>query len=160
MKDPAAALEHARRVVEENKRLRSELGKLRAGDRDAVIAGLVARAVTVEGVTLIVSEVPEEDATGLRELAQKVRDKLAGAPAVVVLGSGTGGKAQLVAASTQPALERGLTAPALLTHAAKIIGGGAGGKDHLAMAGGKRADGVAEALAGIPARLSELVAAR
>ena len=49
VKDPAAALEHARRVIEENKRLRNELGKLRAGDRDAVIVGLVERAVILDG---------------------------------------------------------------------------------------------------------------
>ena len=50
---------------------------------DAVIVGLVERAVVLEGVTLVVSEVPGEDATGLRDLAQKVRDKLAGGPAAV-----------------------------------------------------------------------------
>ena len=38
-----------------------------------------------------------------------------------------------------------------------MIGGGAGGKDVLAMAGGKRADAVAEALAGIPGRVAELL---
>ena len=158
VKDPAAALEHARRVIDENKRLRNELGKLRAGDRDAVIVGLVEQATAVDGVALVVSEVPGEDATGLRELAQKVRDKLAGGPAAVVLGSGAGGKAQLVAACTQPLLEGGVTAPALLERAARAIGGGAGGKDHLGMAGGKRADALAEALAGIPSRLAELLA--
>ena len=158
VKDPGAALDHARRVVEENKRLRNEIGKLRAGDRDAAIVSLVESAVPVEGVALVVSEVPGEDATGLRDLAQKVRDKLAGGPAAVVLGSGAGGKASLVAACTRPALERGVTGPALLERAAALIGGGAGGKDQLAMAGGKRADGVPEALAGIPARLAELLA--
>ncbi len=159
VKDPSSAVEHARRVMEENKRLRNELGKLRAGDRDAVIVGLVEGAVTVDGVALVTSEVPAEDATGLRDLAQRVRDKLAGGPAAVVLGSSTGGKAQLVAACTKAAIERGVTGPALLEHAARLIEGGAGGKDLLAMAGGKRAEGVPDALAGIPARLSELLSA-
>ena len=39
--DPRSAIEHARKVIEENKRLRSELGKLQKGDRDAIIASLV-----------------------------------------------------------------------------------------------------------------------
>jgi alanyl-tRNA synthetase len=159
VKDPAAGIEHARRVMEENKRLRNELGKLRAGDRDAVIVGLVEAAVPVDGVALVVSEVPGEEASGLRDLAQKVRDKLSGGPAAVVLGSAAGGKAQLVAACTPSAIERGVTGPALLAHAVASIDGGAGGKDLLAMAGGKRADGVADALAGIPARLTELLGA-
>ena len=39
-KDPQAAVDHARRVVEENKRLKNELGALRAGDRGSEDRGL------------------------------------------------------------------------------------------------------------------------
>ena len=155
--DAQAATEHARRVIEENKRLKGELGRLRAGDRDAVIGSLVDGAVPMDGVSLVVSEVPGEDPAGLRDLAQKVRDRLSGAPAVVVVGNGDGGKAMIVAAVTSPAVGRGITAPAVLESAAGIIGGGAGGKDILANAGGKHADRVDEALGGIPARLQELL---
>ena len=87
--DPRAAIDHARKVIEENKRLRSELGKLQKGDRDAIIASLVDGAVDVDGLALVVSEVAGEDASGLRELAQKVRDRLQGGPAAVVLGGGS-----------------------------------------------------------------------
>ena len=156
-KDPRSAAEHARRVVEENKRLKSELGRLKAGGRDAMIAELAGGALDVAGVSLVVSEVPGSDAGALRELAQKVRDRLAAGPAAVVLGAAGDGKAQLVAACTPAAVERGVTGPALLEIAGRSIGGGAGGKDILAMAGGKRADALAEALGGIPARLAELV---
>jgi hypothetical protein len=38
-----------------------------------------------------------------------------------------------------------------------VIGGGAGGKDVLANAGGRHAEKVGEALGGIPARLRELL---
>jgi len=157
--DPRAAIDHARRVIEENKRLRTELGKLQKGDRDAVIASLVDAAEDVDGLALVVSEVPGEDASGLRELAQKVRDRLQDRPAAVVLGGGSDGKAQLVAASTSEAVGRGVTAPELLRVAAGVIGGGAGGKDILAMAGGRDAEKVAQALGGIPARARELLAA-
>jgi alanyl-tRNA synthetase len=157
-KDPQAALERARKVVEENKRLRSELGKLKAGDRDAVIASLVEAAQPVDGVALVVSEVPGEDPGGLRDLAQKVRDRLSAQPAVVVIANAEGGKPMLVAACTAGAVERGVTAPELLRPAASVVGGGAGGKDILANAGGKDASRLAEALGVIPARLREPVA--
>jgi alanyl-tRNA synthetase len=157
--DPRAAIEHARKVIEENKRLRSELGRLQKGDRDAVIASLVDGVLDVDGLALVVSEVPGEDASGLRELAQKVRDRLQGRPAAVVLGGGSDGKAQLVAASTSEAVARGVTAPELLREAATVIGGGAGGKDILAMAGGRDASAIAQALGGIPARARELLSA-
>ncbi len=158
-KDSAAALEHARRVVDENKRLKGELGRLRAGDRDGVIATLAEGATKVGDVALVVSEVPGEDAAGLRELAQKLRDRFGDRPAAVVVGNGEGGKAMLVAACTGGAVARGVTAPALLETAAKVIGGGAGGKDILANAGGKNAAAVSDALGEIPARLTELLAA-
>ena len=156
--DPRGAVDHARRVIEENKRLRSELGKLQRGDRDAVIASLVESAEDVDGLALVVSEVPGEDASGLRDLAQRIRDRLQGRPAAVVLGGGADGRAQLVAATTAEAVSRGVTGPELLREAAAVIGGGAGGKDILAMAGGRDAAAVARALGGIPARARELLA--
>jgi len=158
--DPRSAVDHARKVIEENKRLRSELGKLQKGDRDAIVASLVEGAQDVDGLALVVSEVPGEDASGLRELAQKIRDRLQGRPAAVVLGGGSDGKAQLVAASTSEAVARGVTAPELLREAASVIGGGAGGKDILAMAGGRDASAISRALGGIPARARELLSAR
>jgi alanyl-tRNA synthetase len=66
-KDPQGAIERARKVLEENKRLRSELGSLRAGDRESLIASLVAGAQDVDGISLVVSEVPGEDPGGLRD---------------------------------------------------------------------------------------------
>ena len=156
-KDPRSALEHARRVIEENKRLRNELGKLRAGDRDSLLSSLSESGETIDGVTLIVAEVPGEDMGGVRDLAQRLRDKLAAQPAVIVLGNGHGGKAQLVAACTAGAVELGVTAPELLRDAAARVGGGAGGKDILANAGGKHPEEVAAALADIPARLAQLL---
>ena len=157
--DPRSAIDHARKVIEENKRLRSELGKLQKGDRDAIVVSLVEGAQDVDGLALVVSEVPGEDASGLRELAQKVRDRLQGRPAAVVLGGGADGKAQLVAASTSEAVARGVSAPELLREAAGVIDGGAGGKDILAMAGGRNASAISQALGGIPARARELLSA-
>ena len=158
-KDPQAAIEHARKLTERVKRLESELGKLRRVDRDSLVAALVEDAHQVDGVALVVAEVPGEDPGGLRELAVSLRSRLEGrGAAAVVVGNGEGGKAMLVAAVTAPAIARGITAPQLLSHAAATIGGGAGGKDNLANAGGRRADQVGEALGGIPARLAELTA--
>jgi alanyl-tRNA synthetase len=157
-KDPHAALDRARRVIEENKRLRSELGRLRAGDRGSLIASLAEGATDVDGVALVAAEVPGEDPAGLRDLAQKIRDRFQDRPAAVVVGNGEGGKAMLVAACTAGAVARGAAAPALLADAAALIGGGAGGKDILANAGGKDPSRVPEAIASIPSRLRTLLA--
>jgi alanyl-tRNA synthetase len=157
-KDPRAALDRARRVVEDNKRLRSELGTLRAGDRDALIDDLATTAADVGGVALVAGEVPGLDPGELRELAIKVRDRLQERPAAIVVGNRNGEKAMLVAAATSSAIERGVTAPSLLADAAEIIGGGAGGKDNLANAGGAHADKVGDAIGSIAERVRALLA--
>ena len=157
--DRAAAADRARQVVGEMKRLQSELGRLRRGDRDALVGRLAADATHVDGVSLVVAPVPGEDAEGLRELAQSLRGKLeSSGPGAAVLGNRDGGKALLVAACTPALVELGVTAPKLLELAAKQIGGGGGGKPILGFAGGPRSDAVDEALGGIPARLADLLA--
>ena len=136
-KDPQGAIERARKLLERVKRLENELGSLRAGDRDALIASLVAGAHDVDGVSLVVAEVAGEDPGGLRDLAQKVRDRLEGAGrAAVVLGTGADGKALIVAApdhGDRRAWRDGARAP---RGRRQQIGGGAGGKPIMAFAGG------------------------
>jgi alanyl-tRNA synthetase len=156
-KDPEAALDHARRVVEENKRLKNELGRLGQQQAAGRVEEIVEGAISVDGVRLV-HTVTDADADTLRDLAQKAVGKLGGQSAVV-LGSAAGGKALLVAACSKPLTERGITAPALLEHAASVIGGGAGGKPGLGFAGGKHAEAVVPAVASIPARLQELLVA-
>jgi alanyl-tRNA synthetase len=61
-------------------------------------------------------------------------------------------------ASITGGLASQLSARQLLEPAARAIGGGAGGKDTLAMAGGPNAGALEEALGTVPARLSALLA--
>jgi alanyl-tRNA synthetase len=111
----------------------------------------------VAGANLVAS-LQDSGADELRELAQKAVNKLEGkGGAAVVLGSGRGSKALLVAACSHEIVARGLTAPRLLEEAASKIGGGAGGKEILAFAGGPNAGAVRGAIEAIPARLQELL---
>jgi alanyl-tRNA synthetase len=66
---------------------------------------------------------------------------------MVVLGSASDGKAGLVAMVTSDLAERGLAAREVLLPAAKLVGGGAGGKGDLATAGGRDPSRLADALA-------------
>ena len=156
--DPRSAPERVRSLVERVKRLESELGKFgkeaRRGRAEEIVAGAVER----DGVRLVVAR---EDAVAdeLRELAQDAVGRLAGSSAVV-LGSLHGDRPLLVAAVSGDLVGRGVAAPALLDRAAKAIGGGAGGKPVLGMAGGRDAAALDGALASIPARLEDLLAGR
>ena len=98
------------------------------------------------------------DSDELRVLAQDVANRLEGPDgAAVVLGTGQGGKALIVAASSKILIGRGVTAPALLEPAGKIVGGGAGGKPNLAFSGGPKGDAFQEALDAVEPRLKELL---
>jgi alanyl-tRNA synthetase len=156
--DPRQAPERARRVVARIKELEAALGSVKAGERAGRVEELVSQAADVGGVKLVVAELPGEDAGALRELAMKLRERLEKeGHGAAVLGSASDGKATLVAACTKPLIERGVAAPALLEPAAKAVGGGAGGKPHLAFAGGGNAGALPGALAAIPERLTELL---
>jgi alanyl-tRNA synthetase len=157
--DPQAAPERARQLVEQVKRLESELGKIRKGDLKARVDEIAGTATEVGGVRLVTALVPM-GADELRELAQAVVSKLENpGGAAVVLGSDAEGKALLVAACSRTLVGRGVRAPELLEQAGKAIGGGAGGKPTLSFAGGRKGDAVRDALGAIPARLETLLAA-
>jgi alanyl-tRNA synthetase len=156
--DPAQAPERARRTVARIKEFEAELGAIRGKERGKRIEELTAGALDVSGVSLVVAEVPGEDPGGLRELALQLRGRLEGkGHGAAVLGAADGTKATLVAACTKPLIDRGITAPKLLADAARIVGGGAGGKEHLAFAGGGRGAALGQALATIPDRLASLL---
>jgi alanyl-tRNA synthetase len=156
--DPSLVAERARQQVARLKELESRLGTLKRAERGERIEEMLAGAKRVDGVRLLVSEVPGEDPGGLRELAIALRDRMEReGEGAVVLGSADGERAVLVASCTKPLLDRGVSAPLLLEHAAMAVGGGAGGKPHLGFAGGSQVGSLADALAGVPARLRSLL---
>ena len=60
-----------------------------------------------------------------------------GDDAAIVLGSAGDGKVSLVAAVTPALVERGVKAGELVKVAAQVAGGGGGGRDTMAQAGGR-----------------------
>jgi alanyl-tRNA synthetase len=142
------------------KRLESEQGKKDREQQRERAADLAASARDVAGARLVAAEL-DAGADELRALAQDVANRLENPKgAAVVLGTGQGGKALLVAACSARLQDRGVDAPSLLDPAAKIVGGGAGGRPGLAFSGGPRGDAFAQALQAVEPRLRELLDAR
>ena len=77
-------------------------------------------------------DVPQPE---LLELASGVRSSLG--EAAVMLAGLDDGAVSLVGAFSQAAIDRGLSAAAVLREVAPIVGGGGGGRDDIARAGGK-----------------------
>ncbi len=133
------------RVLEHQKALENELKALRgqaaAGDADALVSVAVAGVVVARRDGLS----PDQ----LRELALAVRSS-AGIRAVALAGTPDGAKVALIVAVAPGS---GLEAPALVGEAAKLVGGGGGGKGDVAMAGGRDPSGIDDALDVLRARL-------
>jgi alanyl-tRNA synthetase len=144
---PEDAPGQLRRKLEQLAEAQRELERRKVAGLEAKAAELAGPAAGGEGPWYVVEQVAEADADELRRIATAVRDRLAGRPGVVVLGSAAGGKAALVAVLTRDLADRGLTARDVLLPAAREVGGGAGGKGDLATAGGRDPSRLAEALA-------------
>jgi alanyl-tRNA synthetase len=158
--DPSGALERARQLVDRVKRLETEQGKKDKERQRERATEIAATARDVAGARLIV-RAEDLPADGLRALAQDLANRLEdGSGAAVVLGSAQGGKALLVAACSTNLQARGVSAPELLGPAAKLVGGGAGGKPGLAFSGGPRGEATDLALEAIEPRLRELLGER
>ncbi len=104
---------------------------------------LVDAARVINGVKVVVHRSDDLDAKALRELADKVRDKLQSG--VVVLGSAHGDKAALLVAVTKD-LTAKHNAGKLVAAMAEVVGGKGGGKPDMAQAGGPNKDKLDEAL--------------
>ncbi len=111
--------------------------------------GLLAQQVEqVQGVSVLAAQVEASDMDTLREMTDWFRDRLPSG--VILLGAVMNGKPGLVAAVTADLVAHGLHAGELVKSAARIVGGGGGGKPTLAQAGGRDASRLQEAIAAAP----------
>jgi alanyl-tRNA synthetase len=118
--------------------LRAEVRSLRSKLASSGAADLAGGAV--DGV--VVARVDGLARDDLRSLGVAVRDQ-PGIRAVVLIGAPEGGGVALVSATTD---DGGLDAGALIADAARTVGGGGGKHPHLAVAGGKDASRIDDAL--------------
>ncbi len=94
---------------------------------------LIGQAREVAGVKVLGVKTDVTDRAQLRELAEKLRDKLG--DSVVLVASEHEGKAQLVLTVAKPLLGR-YKAGELIKGVAQIVGGSGGGRPDMAQAGG------------------------
>ena len=106
-------------------------------------ADILSQARRLNGVNVVASRVEGVDDRGLREMADRLRDKLQ--PAVVVLGTVQGDRVALLAAVSKEAT-KSYHAGNIMKQIAPLVGGGGGGRPDFAQAGGKDPARLDEAL--------------
>ena len=146
------AAEKVQQALDRIKQLEKELERQKAKLASSAGDDLAGQAKTVAGVTLLNAVVDGVDGKALREMVDKLKDKLGSG--VVLLGAANGGKADLVAGVTKD-LTGKLKAGDLVKFAAEKIGGKGGGRPDLAMAGGPDAAQLAAAISSAESWLSQ-----
>ena len=109
----------------------------------------------VKGVKVICGSVKGIDGDALRDLAEKLRDKLG--DGVVVLGSSANDKVEFVAMASKSAIDKGVHCGKIIKEVAKIAGGGGGGRPDMAQAGGKLPEKLEEAIDNVPSIIETFV---
>jgi alanyl-tRNA synthetase len=131
----------------QNQQLQKELAQLRQKLAQQDTQSLLNQATRVDSFAVLAVPVNAADVDTMRQMSDWFRDKLGSS--VVMLGAVIDEKPMLVASVTQDLLGRGMHAGNLVRDAAKVIGGGGGGRPNMAQAGGKDPAKLAEALASV-----------
>ena len=126
------------------KELEKEISALKGKAISALSDELLGKAEDVEGVKVPVTEVPSVSSEELREMGDKLRDKLGNA--AIVLGTQTGDKVLFLSMVTKSLTKDGLHAGKIVQTAAQVCGGGGGGRPDMAQAGGRLPEKLTDAL--------------
>jgi alanyl-tRNA synthetase len=150
--------ELAPETVRTHERERKELQKAHTSEHAGAVTidlqALTAAAANVDGVPVLATTVQAPDAATLLQLVDHLKGKLG--DAAIVLGTAAEGRVHLVVSVAPALVSRGIKAPAVVKTAAKIVGGGGGGRDTLAQAGGRDPEKLGQA---IEAAESEIISA-
>jgi len=135
-------------IQDQVKTLEKELARYKSKMAASQGDDLAAQAVEIAGIKVLAATIEGADAKALRELADKLRDKLKSC--ALVLGSAVGGKVALIAAVTADASSK-VKAGELVNFVAGQVGGKGGGKPDLAQAGGSEPENLPAALQSVVA---------
>ena len=119
-------LEHHKALEKEISHLKSQLAASQSDE-------LVASAVDLNGIKILVKEIPGLDTKALKDTADLLKDKLK--TCIVLLASVQEGKVQLVCAVSKDLIAKA-KAGDVVNYVAQQVGGKGGGKPDMAMAGG------------------------
>lgn len=120
-----------------------EIEALKSNMAAGAAENIISNARDIKGVK-VVTAVVNTDIDGLRELGDKLRDKLG--KSAVVLASTKDDKITFISMLSKDAIASGGHAGNIVKEVAKIAGGGGGGRPDMAQAGGKDKSNVLEAL--------------
>jgi alanyl-tRNA synthetase len=153
---PSQVSEKIDKLLAEKKQLEKDVADLKkkvamGGGGGGGIDSWVQSARDIPGGKALAVKVDAPDAATLRDIADKIRDKLG--DAVVLVAAAQGPKAALVLTVSKSLTDK-FKAGELIKPVAEIVGGSGGGRPDMAQAGGTQIDKIDDALAAFYARLT------
>jgi alanyl-tRNA synthetase len=137
-------IERTERLLDELKEGEREATRLRQRLASGGVDSLISDKIMIGQVPVVAASVDLSDQEALRNLADGVREKLGSG--IVLLGSRSGEKILFVATVSRDLVKQGFNAGSIVREAAKVAGGGGGGRPDMAQAGGKDVSKLEEAL--------------
>ncbi len=131
------------RVVDSVTELRRQVRELERAARQAPPSAqaavdfdqLVASARQADGISVLTAAVPAGNGDALVQLVDRLKSRLG--DAAIVLGAAAENRVELVASVAPSVVSRGVRAGEIIKIAAREVGGGGGGRDTFARAGGR-----------------------
>ncbi len=131
-------------LLEEVKALKSENDQLKSKLANEAMGNAAENIVDVKGVKLLAMKVEGVEMNELRNLGDQLKKDTD--DGVVVLASQVDGKVNLMVMAGESAVKKGAHAGNIVKAIAGFVGGGGGGRPNMAQAGGKKPEGIDEAL--------------
>lgn len=137
-------IEKAKSTVEEVKTLQKQIDILNSKIANSKLDNILDGVYNLEGINIITKKVDGVDIDGLRQLGDKIKERLD--KSVIVLATDKDNKVNFIATATDGAVKKGIHCGNIIREVAKATGGGGGGRPNMAQAGGKDASKIDAAL--------------
>ena len=145
-----ALQDRTRQLEREIERLQGEVAGAQSGD-------LLSQVREIAGTRVLVARVQVPEKGGLRQLGDRLRDRLQSG--IIVLGTVVDDKPSLLAVVTPDLTARGVKAGDIIRALASHIDGRGGGRPELAEAGGKNPEGLSAALDAVESTIEGMIGA-
>lgn len=143
---PADVPAHVDHLLAENKEQTKKLNEVAEMQAKADASKLLMAAKQVGNVHIVSGKANVSDMNELREIADMTVDKMTSdGSALAIIACVADGKVNLVAKANKAAVAEGIHAGKIIKEAAKIVGGGGGGRPDMAQAGGKNPEAIPQA---------------
>ena len=140
----AEIAERVEALIDQRKKIEKELKQRRTLDSGDELTSIIGAAREIGGVTVAIDQIQASDGEELKLMGDRLREKLKSG--VGVLGAVINDKPSIVCVVTDDLVAEGTKANDLVKTIGSELGGGGGGKAHLAIAGGKDPAKLTEAL--------------